>query len=514
MARLRKGGVLMGRERRSKFAIDAKTTADIASQLAQKANQDDFEDVVNQLSFFNGKINKSSSIPTTFNQFYKALKANRTIKIVVIGDSISTAGSHVLGTTYKAAGGFWVSSPDGLTRTDTYFSRLIDLFTNKFQDRTFDFYNYAVGGSIIQQWQDSKTFDGTTKPWIDFVKDAQPDLVIIGWGMNTSIYTTTREYKQYLDKVITYINGFTVKPSIALVTTPRPVLAVNDYWGNDENQNSRSNAAYVTRNFGYEKGCYVIDVNRLSDIKRNGEDKESLEMAEITPTIITGGVLANGEYTLASGQELIITDKLQDFIIEFDINMQALSTGDNIWLRYNRFANESVDLHNATLLFPEQATGKGAIASYGNWVNSAYYPEATGSVGVAYSLKAYEYVNIRLEKRGAEFNVYVFDTRILRDYISSWGVSGSISFQHFNSNTIKVKNIKVYKGKPKPYYKTMTEEDMWGNYIKDNFGTKPIRGGNGVNHPSTVGLNEVYVPAIKEFVDDIANFSFMKDIIA
>jgi peptidoglycan/xylan/chitin deacetylase (PgdA/CDA1 family) len=35
MARLRKGGVLMGRERRSKFANDAKTTADISSQLAQ-----------------------------------------------------------------------------------------------------------------------------------------------------------------------------------------------------------------------------------------------------------------------------------------------------------------------------------------------------------------------------------------------------------------------------------------------------------------------------------------------
>jgi hypothetical protein len=36
MARLRKGGVLMGRERRSKFANDAKTTADIASSLTQK----------------------------------------------------------------------------------------------------------------------------------------------------------------------------------------------------------------------------------------------------------------------------------------------------------------------------------------------------------------------------------------------------------------------------------------------------------------------------------------------
>jgi hypothetical protein len=39
LARLRPGGRLMGREKRSKFANDAKSTADLASSLAQLVTQ-------------------------------------------------------------------------------------------------------------------------------------------------------------------------------------------------------------------------------------------------------------------------------------------------------------------------------------------------------------------------------------------------------------------------------------------------------------------------------------------
>ncbi|MDU0329239.1 hypothetical protein RW092_03365, partial [Paenibacillus sp. 3LSP] len=50
-----------------------------------------------------------------------------------------------------------------------------------------------------------------------------------------------------------------------------------------------------------------------------------------------------------------------------------------------------------------------------------------------------------------------------------------------------------------------TESEMWGPYTNEDYSTKPINGGNGVNHPSTIGLDQVYVPVLREWVEDLSN---------
>lgn len=50
-----------------------------------------------------------------------------------------------------------------------------------------------------------------------------------------------------------------------------------------------------------------------------------------------------------------------------------------------------------------------------------------------------------------------------------------------------------------------------GAFEDGNYSTKPGFGGNGVNHPTTIGLADTYIPALQEFVEDLAIHSKSHD---
>ncbi|AIQ26967.1 hypothetical protein P40081_01140 [Paenibacillus sp. FSL P4-0081] len=450
-----------------------------------------------------------NSFPETGALFKTASIAltNKAVNVTIWGDSISTGGSDVLGIKYGMNHkGPTEQSPQGLTPSDSYYLRLIDMLTAKFPDVSFNFYNRAVGGALIQNSEDNQTFNGVTKAWSAHIKDTNPDILLMAFGMNTSLeYSKT--FRFCMDRILSYIDAnYTKKPSICWLTTPRSTMALGTGWGDYGAQLSRHLAAYAARYSGLLKGGYIIDAGRVSDIKRTGFDFTIPTMREMTVSEIVSGTYSEsgGVYTFdADGETMNLAAQASDFVIEFDLSVTGAASGTgSLWFGYNSAGSESV-----CLFFPNLAA-LGQIQNYTNFIDSEHYSYTADYVD-SVSWNGGTWKTIRIEKRAEVVNIYVNGVRVIRDTAAVNNLPGSIRFlmNGTGSAIYKIRNLKLYKGNYKQYVPTLTERDMWGAFVDGDYNTKAGTGGNGVNHPSTTGLDATYLPVLREFVDDLALIS-------
>lgn len=454
------------------------------------------------------KLNSCASAVKTFTPLFQALSENRTVKITVIGDSTSVAGGNQMAINYSSGGSGLTASPSGPTPADAYIQKLLDDLVTLFKDTTFNLYNYSVGGASIDQWYSNQNF-GTTKPWIDHVKDVAPDLVIVSFGMNSFSYTLSAAVRKSFDDMLDYIAAnFTTAPSIVAVTNPRPVNSTEDVWGSAEAQFSRMNASNAIRRCGYRRNSYIMDVGRSSDLARVGIDWDAMATVEEAVTdadfdaLITSSVpRSGGIYTLTTTGSLMATKRVyRDFTLEFECAFQGAFTADasNLSLYYNYAA---AGKSNVALIFPVAVGGAKSV-------NYSKYANPTENVGTmawngATALNDNVYRKYRLQKRGSLVELFIDNARLWAERIETWDVPGLIRLEKDGGGTIRLRNLKLYRVEYTDHLPTLTEYEMFGQHVDGNYDNKPLIGGNGVNHPASPGLAETYVRCIKELVQDL-----------
>jgi len=438
------------------------------------------------------KINSVANKDTAFAILKAAIEAG-VINVTVIGDSIST-----------------VSSANALSQSEQYWGKLKDLISAKYSSTTIAYTNLAIGGTSIQEWNALKTINSVEKTWIEHVKDSSPDLLIIGWGMNNTDYATAKQFKYNLKSIIDYIvANFTKMPSIMVVTTPRPVQ--QEAYNTSIAQNSRDLAAFAARCYGFERGCYIVDVNRLYNIMRNGFDpiKTRLKTYILADSAVSGTYATNGNELVfqTSAVRMDLAVELKNFKIEFEAKFSAFPSGtENLTVSCNNTTDNVMD--NRILLFPN-ATNVFKIKSYGNNPDSAELGATETKLyaaSVSYSDDIYR--KYAIEKINNIFKFYIDDLLILTDpYFCINNLPAKISLKKDAGSTgvatIKKDTIKLWEYEYETYSESMTDEDMYGKYVSGDTSTKSPYGGNGINHPSSIGINQVYVPALREAVEDM-----------
>ncbi|MBA9088641.1 lysophospholipase L1-like esterase [Fontibacillus solani] len=471
--------------------------------------------ICNTQQHYNGKYNTKIYNPNMFTTLKSAITTG-VVNVCVWGDSIST-GSDCLGISYGNNVPFSNWAPDGLTPSDSYYKRLIDLLTTQFPNVTFNFYNRAIGGTNIQMWKDPQTFNGVGKWWVDHVAETNADLLIVAFGMNNGSIESGREFAYNMKQINDYINAnFTKKPSMAWMTAPRSALTFAYPWGSAAVQFGRDLAAYAAREYGKTLGHYVIDVGRVSNIKRTGKDFENpiLKSLAVTDTeisaIVTGNYLKNGsEYTISTdGHYINFPVGLKDFVFEFDAKFPTgmSNGGENIWLAFNQFSRGTAQ-ETVSLIFPKHSGGKGAINIFNNLLDMSHWPGSDTYYEAAAGWDDNTFRTFRVEKRRDLLEISVNGVRVYRGRAQINNIPGAFEIRKNSSvgTAFVLKNFKIYQGTYRQYVPTLTDTEMWGPYIADDFNTKPGIGGNGVNHPSTIGIQEVYCTALQEFVDDLAS---------
>lgn len=439
------------------------------------------------------KINSVADLGTAFATF-NAAKESGTINITMFTDSIWT-----------------LNSANGISLSTHVVDVFKEAMYRKYPTKTLNFNYLSIAGESIQSWNANKTFNSTEKTWIEHVKDSSPDLLIIAFGMNNTSFAAAKQFKYNFKGILDYINtNFTKKPSIAVCTTPIPAKQGN--WATFEAQNSRDIAAYTARYYGLEKGCYILDVNRVFHIKRDGYDCMKPILKMIDTTILESSITGtyNGDLTELTMQNintrLDINIPLRNFRLEMQVKFKDFPAGSE---HLNFSLNNTTEnvMPNTVLLLPNTSS-KGTVRCYGNSPDSA----ELGSTATAEYISAATYSDdtyrpFVIEKINNVVKIVSSNTVVIRDInynINNAPAKISIKKDVGSVGVAYIKDIKLYDYEYESYIPSLTDEQIYGLFnAADPSTTKLPYGGNGVNHPSSIGISEIYSPCINEFVNDL-----------
>jgi lysophospholipase L1-like esterase len=217
----------MGREKRSKFANDAKSTADIASSLAQMTNK---------------QREKQSLL---LAKFYQKLMKKQNVKIECLGDSMTYG--HDLNSSDKRVADSTLTD-NGVIHVNTRASKT---YPEALQEYLRDIYKNT--STVVNKGYSGDTVETGLEHWTN---NTSADVAIIMFGINDSLtFANTDRYVVGLRKLVDrYLNWGT---PVILLTAPRVK--------NQEDQLQVSSTRYTepfrhaTYLVGDEYGCPVID---------------------------------------------------------------------------------------------------------------------------------------------------------------------------------------------------------------------------------------------------------------
>lgn len=507
---------LENNDKNLKFNVERMKTAKVINEIENSifegqanfisANPSNFFfNITKSKNIFADKINSFCYKQNMFFQFRKSLIENRNINITVMGDSISTTIADILNYTLVKKDNYAETCPDGMTMSEGYPHRLLDMLVQSFPKQVFNYCARAIGGTDLSQWNTNRTFNGVSKTWIEHIKDTNADLLIIGFGMNHTTFESSVNFANNLKAMLEYIDSnFTKKPSICILTSPRSKNMPKDAtFGSYINQFAINNTADICRQYATKQGLYVIDVNKISNIKRVGKSFTNPFFKQCKDLYLDGGytVDSDGKYILDPLKDIIIQNPSKNFSLEFDVEFVGANGNKNSLLS---FMYNKAGLFQNTLNFCPNSGGVFEIDSYANsnFGNAIVNKKDSTSSAT---------VKLRLEKRDGTVKLFKNGaTCLVKDYVYANNLPGIIRLMNNSTSSmvIKISNIKFFKEEYEEYQPSITETEFFGD--RSIALTDRDMGGGGINHPTTLAIRECYEPALKEFVEDLKLFASSK----
>lgn len=413
-----------------------------------------------------------------------------TLKLAIWGDSIS--------------GNFDQNGTD-----DAYAARLAKAIKDALPNVTVTYQNFAIGGQTIYHAASGSFVGGDTntdttfktewsvngKSWRDHVKDFQPDLLIVAFGMNESItgYQADELEAAYLDTLLTDTLTWTKKPSIVAVTTILPTK--NPLYYGQSNNLTRA-VSRATRIMAKSKGIAVADASRLEQILRDGKD----DVTRATTSEFDFESYANwsgdkAKFTQA-GTTLVPTNTNayvcndRDFYngaITFSITPTIMGSGGQAQIKY-RYTTDLGYLH----LVIGAGAGSGYVRLYET--NTASSDLLQEVVGMNISLSTHA---VKIITEGINHKIYLDDVLILNvDTYKDLHDGGVMFGSDGTPPTLSALTINYndpISGEP-----LYTELELLGDY-------NGPQSGNGINHPSGLGHSLFYLPAFYGVINCLNN---------
>lgn len=402
----------------------------------------------------------------------------KNVKVVAFGDSTYT----------KRA--------DAISESDSVWNIFCKRLAAMYPDKNFTFVNRAIGG---QTWTNARKgnlptdfpswYTNTSRNWMEYVEDESPDLVLVGFGMNDKQNFVAAD----MDQVMLELKASTsnVKtPDIVVGTNLTPSKFVAGYAEKAE-QEGRDFVAGYERLKCLAEGIPMLDFNRQLSVVRDGYDVFESSMVRLQTH--TSDNITNGKYTSPV--------ECRDFTIIADVvgGTSAIFNGTNGTLALKTGRGE----HD--LLF---------ITSVGGFLRFRLFYQA----GVAYKdiqttfpepLGTYA---ILVNKSGNRLSVKFSETADvdfvidISDFICHGGVFAP-EFGYFGTNNGPFSSVSFSYGEQTRYKPSILDSDVFG----DLGGGAPQlllpNGGNGVNHPSSVGCSVIYSPVV-ESADFTRDFKY------
>jgi lysophospholipase L1-like esterase len=402
------------------------------------------------------------------NMNFMCNKFSAPLKIVIAGDSLTTYGAETL------------TCQDGFT----------EMFAMKIRadnpDLEFDIVSRGVGAQKAENldtlpnvsYPIADRYPWYTNParaWLDYVFDENPDYVVLSFGMNDQYSFDRAAFESVVQKIKNY------GAQVIIATNLVPNLSPNsDYesYGTFDSQEGRDYAAGWLRTYAMYNGYPLIDLNRTFNIVRDGRDILNTYFVEQEEII----------YAEPSVFLPTVDQQCRDFFIIGMVTPEAWAYEYPMSVKLSSGLNSVVfiDDDNGFVRFKFYKGGDSAL--YDTVTSEIPTPSVTSKVEITVKNNNFSF-RVLPGTAGYQAGVKPFTRKIIR-----YGGLFRPYVHYFSSGNDDIGpllSVKFGVGKEVKHLPSGLDSEIWG--IKE-FGasTAAETGGNGVNHPSSLGAALVY----------------------
>lgn len=431
-----------------------------------------------QVTAWNAQTGKTDLVDIDPVKHLKRFSSAKSPNVVLVGSST----------------GAW--QPNSVDSASTVARLLAERISRYNTSKQINFYNRCIGGMAYPHLDSVPTgfpawYTDHGKPWLDYVKDLNPDVVFIIMGSGDSSAMSYAVLKSVTDK----LNAFAKVPDIIYITQPsvdpdpHPNFAT---FGTREGQEGRDYAAGVIRSFALFNGYGFIDANRVGGIVLDGRDL----MDPISERVVTSVALPTGDYAST--------------VMAHDFSMRLNFTGDSAAIDA-AFANPSNPVFfrtgpgnngdprggdiayikkNASGFFRFEFFLKGGLpaANYASIDTTVVFPAGPFSLDI-YKAGCMVGVSVAGQEDSAFMLFPIISGGGEFTAQAGYRISGGpfASMDYFNA------------GRPRQYMPALTSQQAWGEKSADASTQLPC-GGNGANHFSSLGTSYIYGPLLNKAV--------------
>lgn len=447
---------------------------------------------------FNGPINSGHVFCSAFKT---AALIKKEVRVVLLGDSISVGGDYDSHDSILPG-----SSPtlgvDNKDRHTSFSSQLYAQIVAAVPSSTrVKFYNRSISGlgygSIASAWDSIYgPFTGREqatagKSWRDCVLDLKPDLVIHALGMNE---TPDSYANGFSDLWHTYLQGKQLLGTFdqAIVTTPNPNFQDATPYGDFRNYNNNATKFYTAnlqRYFARLVGASLIDVSALSFIKRYGFDPRYCVFSNEEEHCVFSG-------TWGYSGEVAGTPRI--------IHIDNDSFYKTVRLRLNSSVDSSTTNYDFRIALGSVLVSiiPGFLRLYPKGPSSSNTLIGAPSTVKPFSLSAGVPKDIAITISPTGVFVYSGSNLVASSNKPVYSSTLGLKMELLNvTGVVTVDEVYLSNGlHPRYTADTKTHNEMYGfvDWTANKFG-------GGINHPSSVGITEVYTPPVVEWANSVIN---------
>ena len=445
---------------------------------------------------YHGSINQGA----IFNEAIKAAALVKgELRVVLLGDSISVCSDYDSANAV-AAGYINAVGVDNADRHDCFGAQLYaEICANVPSGVRVKFYSRSIGGlgygNLDQAWDVlGALWSGREqviagKTWRDCVLDLKPDVVIHAMGMNETP-------KTYVDNFLLKWNSYLITEQKArtfdqvIVTTPNPNFNNAQQFGDFRQYSLNASKFYVAHLQRYMAklvGASLIDVAFQGYLKRYGFDPRSCAYR-------------------SDSSDLTFTDGTKSKVVPPGSNvLNAEFTPDYLPIYHSTTftINPSVASSEASFDF-KFAAGSVIVQFTAGVINlfSGAYPGTLGikGVGTPFVLSANTSYTFTVTVNPSGLFLYYGSDMLLTISDVPYEATLPMRFENPSTGFNVTVESGIVRGQQFARYSTdtSTNGEFYGElaYTSNEFG-------GGINHPSTVGLMEMYIPPCREFLNNM-----------
>lgn len=447
---------------------------------------------------FNGPINSGHVFCSVFKT---AALIKKEVRVVLLGDSISVGGDYDSHDSIPP-GSFPTLGVDNKDRHTSFSAQLYAQIVAAVPSSTrVKFYNRSIAGlgygSIASAWDSiSGPFAGREqatagKSWRDCVLDLRPDLVIHALGMNETPDSYANGFSDLWHKYL-QDNQLIGTFDQAIVTTPNPNFQDATPYGDFRNYDNNAAKFYIAnlqRYFARLVRASLIDVSALSFIKRYGFDPRHCVFSnEEEHCVFSGTGGYSGE---VAGTPITIQIANDSFYktVRLRLNSSVDSSTTNYDFRITLGSVLVNIIPDFLRVYPKGPSSSNTLIGAPSTVKP-------------FSLSAGVPKDIAITISPTGVFVYSGSNLVASSNKPVYSSTLGLELQMVNATGVMtVDEVYLSNGlHPRYTADTKTHNEMYGfvDWTANKFG-------GGINHPSSVGITEVYTPPVAEWANSVIN---------